>query len=699
MRSIAIIITLFFAWLGSGQAVAQTWSKLNGPFTGNLSDVAVCPSNGHLVFTVGASGTFKSTDAGTTWQKVGADNCNFVAVSASDANHIITDKTRSSDGGTTWDTLTTPTSADVMFAYGSDSVVYSTSAVGDTVNRSTDFGTTWTAIDDSAGLYGNCLALLSSNSADVLYAITSFGYVNRTYDGGITWSRIPFANYFPDTLVACLSPANSQSITIITQDSMYRSMNGGTTFSSIKNSVSYNLSSLVPDWNDSSTFYLFDGSSSNGHVFKTTNSGNSWTVSYGNYLNGKILRSSPDGAVYVATAESGLLKAANQGQIWKSIGPVTDVPVGMIVLSDMAMYSWDYYTVYKTTDGGNTWTVIHDSPAEDKYELAVSAQNTSKLYVAMSDSLALSADGGASWKGLASSNVPYGVFVSPLSDSMIIVAGSIGVSGSTNGGTSWSKITLPSRADGLLWSTVNQNTLFSYAPNAFNKSTDAGSTWSPVNIPIDTTDYIWDAEASRTGTIYIGAYVVLKSTDNGTTFSKVYDWTASANNWFITNITIDPTNDQKLYAASSNILIGSSDGGATWLSATPALPSPPNFAAVSPSGKVFASTANGIYYAGVQLTGVRIVSSRIPSKFELDQNYPNPFNPTTTINYAIPTRSHVTLSVFNTLGQKVIELVNGEKDAGSYSIAFKAAGLASGVYLYRIQAGSFVQTKKLVVVK
>ncbi len=103
----------------------------------------------------------------------------------------------------------------------------------------------------------------------------------------------------------------------------------------------------------------------------------------------------------------------------------------------------------------------------------------------------------------------------------------------------------------------------------------------------------------------------------------------SANNWFITNIAIDPTNDQKLYAASSNILIGSSNGGATWLSVVPALPSPPNVAAVSPSGNVFVSTASGFYFAGVQLTGVHDLSSGIPSKFELAQNYPNPFNPTT----------------------------------------------------------------------
>jgi Secretion system C-terminal sorting domain len=89
----------------------------------------------------------------------------------------------------------------------------------------------------------------------------------------------------------------------------------------------------------------------------------------------------------------------------------------------------------------------------------------------------------------------------------------------------------------------------------------------------------------------------------------------------------------------------------------------------------------------------------VPIAFALEQNFPNPFNPSTTINYSIPTHSHVTLSVFNTLGQRVSELVNGEKEAGFFDVTFDASGLASGVYLYRMQAGSFVQTRKLVVVK
>ena len=89
----------------------------------------------------------------------------------------------------------------------------------------------------------------------------------------------------------------------------------------------------------------------------------------------------------------------------------------------------------------------------------------------------------------------------------------------------------------------------------------------------------------------------------------------------------------------------------------------------------------------------------MPGTFSLGQNFPNPSNPSTTISYALPTRSYVTLSIFNTLGQKVVELVNGEKDPGFYNVTFEARGLASGVYLYRLQTRSFVQTRKLVVVK
>ncbi len=90
---------------------------------------------------------------------------------------------------------------------------------------------------------------------------------------------------------------------------------------------------------------------------------------------------------------------------------------------------------------------------------------------------------------------------------------------------------------------------------------------------------------------------------------------------------------------------------------------------------------------------------QIPAACQLMQNYPNPFNPSTTIRYALPHRSYVTLSVFNTLGQQVAALVHESENAGDHEARFDANGLASGVYFYRLQAGDYVQTRRLALVR
>lgn len=88
-----------------------------------------------------------------------------------------------------------------------------------------------------------------------------------------------------------------------------------------------------------------------------------------------------------------------------------------------------------------------------------------------------------------------------------------------------------------------------------------------------------------------------------------------------------------------------------------------------------------------------------PIEFDLRQNYPNPFNPSTTISYDLPARSHVTLRIFNVLGQEVATLVNGEVEAGRHQVWWDARRLSSGVYVYRMSAGDFVETKKMILVR
>lgn len=120
------------------------------------------------------------------------------------------------------------------------------------------------------------------------------------------------------------------------------------------------------------------------------------------------------------------------------------------------------------------------------------------------------------------------------------------------------------------------------------------------------------------------------------------------------------------------------------------------------------SLGSGNEYSGYEIKGCRIsgvtygtITSVVlrqpplPATFALRQNHPNPFNPSTTISYELPSCSHITLKVYNLLGQEVATLVNEIQDAGFKSVEFEGSHLSSGVYVYRLQAGRLVENKKM----
>ena len=116
-------------------------------------------------------------------------------------------------------------------------------------------------------------------------------------------------------------------------------------------------------------------------------------------------------------------------------------------------------------------------------------------------------------------------------------------------------------------------------------------------------------------------------------------------------------------------------------------------------GKIIIATHGNGTYSSEQVTGISPEVANVPQNFELKQNYPNPFNPSTNIDFYLPKSGNVRLTVYDITGKKVKELLNNQMTSGNHTVNFVATGLASGVYIYRIQAGNFAQTKKMVLLR
>ncbi len=228
---------------------------------------------------------------------------------------------------------------------------------------------------------------------------------------------------------------------------------------------------------------------------------------------------------------------------------------------------------------------------------------------------------------------------------------------------------------------------------------------------------------------------LIRSTDYGTTWSNPVkvNQDNSGNDQWLPWICVDPATgnlfviyyDSRNFSAndSAEVYISASlDGGNTFKDASisdvpfkPAvLPVFPNYGGAYIGVSALRDTIWACWYdnrTGVhqvyasrillpEIVGsVEIVSSDLPESYSLEQNYPNPFNPSTEIQFSLPQRSRVTLTIFDLLGREVATLVSEELSGGSYSTRWDAAGFSSGVYLYRLQASEFVETKKLLLLR
>jgi Secretion system C-terminal sorting domain len=368
--------------------------------------------------------------------------------------------------------------------------------------------------------------------------------------------------------------------------------------------------------------------------------------------------------------------------------------IGNRSISSLAANSNNIYAgtkfggVYSSNNNGATW----NQTSLSGYTIGALALNGNYVFAGLDFGLGvfLSTNNGVNWVQTLSNR---NVFALAASGSYVF-AGTFGSNGgvfrSSDNGTSWT----------LVLGNLNINSLLIKGGyilagtywNGVYLSSNNGTTW--IQTTLSNADV--RSMTDNGNIIYAGTYDygVYSSADYGITWIQT-----SLNTQKVLSMAADGT---RVFAGTegSGVFV-SNDNGATWAQYNQGLGNDTVRSFCTHNNYLFAGTnSRGVWQRQLnQFTGINSISNVNPSEFSLSQNYPNPFNPSTNISFSLPASSKVNLSVFNTAGQQVAELVNENLSAGTYEYQFNAGKLTSGVYFYRLTTDQFTYTKKMILVK
>ncbi|MCX6165124.1 MAG: YCF48-related protein [Ignavibacteriae bacterium] len=319
------------------------------------------------------------------------------------------------------------------------------------------------------------------------------------------------------------------------------------------------------------------------------------------------------------------------------------------------------------------------------------------------------------------------------------IAGAEGIFKTTNGGENYFTITNPSP---IVYDCyfINYSTGWTVGLESIAKvckTTNGGNNWISQSINIGSSEQLFYVHFENEMTGWCtGTNTIIKTTNGGINWISQPHPTVSLINRIFA---ISP---EIAWVTASGTVLSTTNGGTNWISrdinanyAISAffLNSNTGYVSTSPRN-VFKTTNNGLNWIaqmtdtasalysifftsadtgfvcgsygkiyktinGGGVIGVKRIEENIPEKYNLFQNYPNPFNPTTNIRYQLTNNSLVNLRVFDILGKEVATLLNEKQAPGVYEVTFDGSGLSSGIYFYRIQAGDFSDTKKMLMIK
>jgi Secretion system C-terminal sorting domain len=715
------VISCFF--VGTNLLHAQ-WVQTDGPYGGIVNALVVSGSD--IFAGTYGGGVYQSTNYGRNWVALNFGLTNMLINSlAANGNDLFAGTDvglfRSADNGASWNT-TNLWSVTIISLAAKGANLFAGLEYGG-LTLSTDNGTSWTRV--SAGLplpnmfgYDNsCDVICIAISDEYIFAVTKGKGLYRSTNNGTSWSSVD-SSLFSRIGVTSIA-ANRGNVFVIAGENIFVSTDNGTNWTYAHGAPPhFSLTSFAVGDSDIFAVGSYD-------VLVSTDNGITWGVTNGSpiqdtgpsvknaaFINGNLIAGISGSGVFLSSDNGTSWVFSSSGMIAETIYSLAVTPALGETVGTNLFAGTDYGGgVYLSTDNGNSWS---KRKSVQNWNLGNRSLyfNDGKLFSA-EGGVSFSTDNGANWIGIqpdSGSLVSTAECLTTIGQYLFTgttYSGENALNGyffrSSFNGTGWTEWEKASFGlpDAPVWSLIVHGTnLFAGVlsnGNSLFRSTDYGTTWT--------------SSGSGLGLTFVNSLAVNGANIFAGTNNGVFLSVNNGANWTAVNSGIENTNVWCLSVSNANLFAGTDSGiflstnsGANWVAVDSGLPRTAVYALAINESNLFAGTNSmGVWRRPLsEITSVGKASMALPNHFDLAQNYPNPFNPTTTIVYQVPhigVQNFVSLRVYDVLGRKVATLVNDQKPAGTYTQKWNAENFPSGVYFYRLQAGSFTQTKKLMLLK
>jgi photosystem II stability/assembly factor-like uncharacterized protein len=538
-------------------------------------------------------------------------------------------------------------------------------------------------------------------SGNTIFAST-YGYTYASSDSGETWFEVTalqgggiFSFYCRDSLIIAGAV-----------NKIFKSVDYGNTFSTIQINFPFSIVNIYSITENGATLFIatsYDG------VYKSIDGGLTWSAANSGMgpKDVRALTTSPSSTLLAGTNYVGMFRSTDMGSSW--IKSIIGFPAGSTIATMLSTSSSVFAGtrgdgIYRTTDNGASWTKLGENIDTLSYStIRGLCEKDGVLYAGIvlqfNGTIFKSTDNGATWIRSGTGLPSNLTFVTGLvtSGNNILASTDEGVYYSPDDGENWYPTNTPNQHIPTIAASGN----FAYVPVGgigIYRSSDSGISWTLV-LQSPGVDYVEVAAIDNyafAGSFFAGARF---SANNGGT-------------WFVSGGFPGDASIFEIEPVGNGMILAGTDLAPSWIYA-----SLDNGGYYSPYSEGLADRASveafavndSFMFAGTDDNGVwrRLLpalvdiqsQTGIAETFYLAQNFPNPFNPITTIKFNLPAAGEAILKIYNLLGEEVTTLLSASLHSGSHTYQWDASQYAGGVYFYRLEAGEYVETRKMVLLK